>query len=362
MPKPNPIKRIFELYTSDLSFSEIERLIRRDASDVYEFYSQNIPKPDTSKNKFFRALIFTRSLFNAFLMKFSAARRFIYLITLIIFFIGFLELAWGYVFTAFLVMNILLAFELADKLIVKDDLNLARKIQQDLMPKNIHPLKNYECSSFYESAKEVGGDYYEIIPSENKSFIVIGDISGKGLAAALYMVRVQAIIHTLVRDLNSPKEILLKLKQTFSKNLSKGYFLTIITSSIEENGIVKLCSAGHTPVYWYKNNEDHLEEVNPKGIGIGLNDKGVFEKTLDEIRIRMNADDILLFFTDGLPETMNIYKRQFGFEHIKKILKDNSNLPVDLLKDKIVSEVNYFKGDALQQDDLTMIVLKYNLQ
>jgi phosphoserine phosphatase RsbU/P len=359
MSKPNPIKRIFELYTSDLSFSEIERLIRRDAAEVYEFYSQNIPKPDTSKNKFLRALIFTRSLFNAFLMRFSAARRIVYLLTLIIFLFGLIEIAWGYVIVAFLVMNILLAFELADKLIVKDDLILARKIQHDLMPKNKYPFENFECTSFYESAKEVGGDYYEIIKSNEKSFLVIGDISGKGLAAALYMVRVQAIIHTLVKDSNSSKDILLKLKQTFSQNLSKGYFLTIIASSIEENGKVKLCSAGHTPVYWYKKKEDLIEEVNPRGIGIGLNDKGIFENTLEELRIRMSSDDILLFFTDGLPEAMNIRKRQFGFDNIKKLLKENCDLPVEQLKEKIVAQVNFFKGEAVQQDDLTMVVVKY---
>jgi sigma-B regulation protein RsbU (phosphoserine phosphatase) len=359
MPKQNPIKRIFELYTSDLSFIEIERLIRRDASDIYEFYTNNIPKPDTSKNKFVRALIFARSLFNAFLLRISPARRIVYIITLLVFFVGVIQGAWGYAIASFIVINILLAFELADKLIVKDDLILARKIQEDLMPKTNQQLKNFEYTSFYKSAKEVGGDYYDIIESNSKSYLVIGDISGKGLAAALYMVRVQAILHTLVSDLNSAKEVLLKLNKAFSKNLRKGYFLTIFAAGLEENGKVKTCSAGHTPIFWYKKNEEALEEINPKGIGIGLNDKGIFENTLEEKKVRLNEDDILFFFTDGLPESMNSRKIQFGFDRIKKIIETNADKPIEDLKKIIISEVNFFCGDAVQQDDLTMVILKY---
>jgi len=131
---PNPIKRIFDLYTSDLSFEEIEKTIKRDSAEVYEFFKNDIPKDNQPRNKFVRALIFIRSLFNAFLMRLSPARRIFYLAALLIFALGFFQEQNSYIIFGFIILNLLLAFELADKLLTKDELEVARKIQSDLMP------------------------------------------------------------------------------------------------------------------------------------------------------------------------------------------------------------------------------------
>lgn len=361
MPKQNPIKRIFDLYTSDLSYQEIERLVKRDAAEVYEFFAREIPKPDPSQNKFKRTLIFIRSLFNAFLLKLTPARRIFYLISLLLAFVGIVNNLDGYVILAFLIINALLAFELADKLTSKNDIDLARKIQNELMPKSPPENSLYEIAAFYESAKEVGGDYFDVITAgENKdeSIIVIGDISGKGMAAALYMVRVQAIVHSLVKTTSDPKEIIINLKNTFSEKLLPEYFLTLITASIKNDGSISMCKAGHPPVLHFKKDINEIETINIKGMGIGLNDKGIFEKIIERKTINPNTGDVILFYTDGITEAMNGFKVEFGTDRLKKVLEENAHLPVNEIKQKIIQSVYLFRGETPQFDDITLVVLK----
>ena len=360
MDRSNPIKRIFELYTSDLSFDEVERLIKRDAADVYEYFSSDIPKPDESKNKFTRFLIFTRSLFNAFLLKLTPARRLFYFLAVLIFIIGIAGQNNLYLIVSFLLLNLLIAFELADKLISKNELELARKIQSSLIPKPPFEDDNYEISALYVSAKEVGGDYFDIIdfPDDNRKMIVVGDISGKGIAAALYMVRVQAIFSMLAGQIKTVKNIVINVKKYFSQKLEREFFLTISAASVEKDGTLKICRAGHPPALFYKAEKDEIEQVNSKGIGIGLNDKGVFEKSIEERKIKPVSGDVILFYSDGLTEAMNEIKLQFGTERVEKIIKKNHEKSAEAILGEINKSVEFFMGNAPRHDDITIVILK----
>ncbi|MFH1195297.1 MAG: SpoIIE family protein phosphatase [bacterium] len=360
MSNANPFRRIFDLYTSDLSFAEIERLIKRESAEVYEYFAADIPQPDTSRNKFIRALVFIRSLFNAFILKLKPARRIFYLAAILFFVVGILQDREGYTILAFIILNLLLAFELADKLTAKDELGLARKIQATLVPKPPFENKYFDISSYYESAREVGGDYFDVIksPNEDKTYVVVGDISGKGMAAAIYMVRVQAIIHLLIKTYSNLKDIVIELKTFFSMNLEKEYFLTMVASSINPDGSVSICRAGHLPVLYYSKKENTLQSLNTKGIGIGLNDKGIFEKTLEEITIVPECGDMFILYSDGLTEAMNDAKVQFGEEALKKIITKHADKSVDEIRNRIVDAIIFFRGSTPQYDDLTMLLLK----
>lgn len=358
MADKNPIKRIFDLYTSDLSYQEIEKLIKQEASEVYEFFKSDIPKPDTSKNKFIRGLIFIRSLFNAFILRLSPARRIFYLIALFFFFISYSEPNSLYLLCSFIILNLLLAFELADKLTAKSELEVARKIQFDLIPKHSLQLKDYQTATYYEPAREVGGDYFDIIETQEKSYIIVGDISGKGMAAALYMVRVQSIIYFLLDYYSDIKDIITNLKKYFSKNLRKEFFLTITIASIDKDGKINFVRAGHPPAIHYKYNQKEFVEINPAGIAIGMNDKGLFEKTLEEVQVNPEINDIILIYSDGVTETMNIFKNMFGLENIKNVIEKNAEKSAEEIKEALLKSITSFRGNALQNDDLTFVVLK----
>ena len=360
MAAGNPIKRLFDLYTSELSFDEIERMIKKESAAVYEFFKNEIPEPSPYYNKFSRGLIFLRSLFNAFILKLSPVRRVFYLSALIIFVVGILGPNIPYLIFSFLILNVLIAFELADKLIVKDDISLAKKIQKRLMPEPPYQNKHFFISAFSEAAREVGGDYFDIIESvkDEKTFIVIGDISGKGTAAALYMMRVQTILQFLVEHFSDPKKIIIELKKYFAKKLEKEYFLTLSIASIDKNGKMKYSNAGHLPLLQYKAKENIFVEVNPSGIGIGFNDKGMFEKTISEDRVKIETNDILCFYTDGITEAMNYAKVQFGKERLQNIIHENIDKSVDEIKNKILQTIVNFRGTAEVNDDISIVLLK----
>lgn len=360
MSDSNPIKRIFDLYTSDLSYQEIERLVKREAGEVYEFFSKDIPKPDPAKNKITRAFIFARSLFNAFILKLTPARRIFYLTALLFFILGYSTTGSyaGYVLLAFVILNLLLAFELADKLSAKSELDVARNIQFDLIPKHSSKIFNYNVASYYEPARDVGGDYFDIVEQSERCYIFVGDISGKGMAAALYIVRVQSILHMLLESLTDVRKLVINFKRMFAKNLRREYFLTLNAASIESNGKIRITRAGHLPVFWYKCSEKQFEVVCPQGLCIGFNDKGVFEKTLEDITIQPGPMDIVFFYTDGVNETMNVMFQQFGDENIKRVIQNNCDKPVEEIKNSLLRAVASFRGTAHQYDDLTFVILK----
>jgi phosphoserine phosphatase RsbU/P len=354
----NPIKRIYDLYTSDLSYQEIERLIKKEAGEVYEFFARDIPKPDENKSKFSRGWLFLRSLFNAFILKLTPGRRIFYLAALLFFVIGNVNQMQGYIWLAFIIVNLLLAFELADKLSVQGELDVARKIQNDLIPKHQKTIFNFDIATYYEPAREVGGDYFDVIDQNEKFYITIGDISGKGMAAALYMVRVQSILHLLLESFTDVKEIVINLKKFFSKNLRREFFLTMALASIEKDNTIKSIRAGHPPVFWFKSSTKDFELLYSTGLGIGLNDKGVFEKTLEVVQIKPESNDIIFFYSDGVTEAMNLMKELFGEENIKRVISNNSEKTVEEIKEALLRALAGFRATVLQNDDITFIILK----
>lgn len=360
MSAENPIKRLFDLYTSDVSMKELEKLVKQDSSEVYEYFAKDFPKEDQNTSRFVRILRFIRNLFNAFVMKLTPERRIIYLVSMFLFVVGYFQMSWIYLFCGFLLINGLLVFELFEKLILKDEISIAKKVQDSLVPNEAPKNNFYEIANYYESAKEVSGDYCDFIKDDekNKLYMIIGDISGKGMPAALYMVRVQAIIHSLVNHFSDLKDLLINLKNTFSKNLETGYFLTMIFGSIEEDGKISLCRAGHNFALIYRQKTDTFEEIESKGMGIGLNDHGIFDKVLEEVQIETQKGDLVFLYTDGLVESMNKYKEQFGLEKVKNILKHNSSDSAECIINKLMNNIALFREDAVIHDDLTMILLK----
>ena len=264
-------------------------------------------------------------------------------------------------FFGFVLVNLLLAFELADKLVAKDELAVAREVQIGLMPKEPPKNKFYDISCYSEAAQEVGGDYFDFITNETSPetvYTVIGDISGKGMAAALHMAQVQAVLHSLIDYNNSPKEILVLLNENFIKIFKKGSFFTVILACIAQDGSILFSRAGHTPLLHYNKKENKCCNIIPRGMGIGLSRNSVFENSLEEIKIHPESGDILVFYTDGVTEAMNDYMQQYGEEMLKNIIIKNSDKSAKRIQELILESISAFTGPSPAHDDLTLIVMK----
>lgn len=357
---PSSIRRIFNLFTSDLNANEIERLVKRDAPGVYDFYMKDVEKPE-AQNSFLRGLTFVGNLFMTFLMKLPPARRIIYVFVTAVFTYSYFLSDWTWAAVSFLLLNVLLAFELADKLTAKDELEVARDIQTNLMPRVPPPCDCFDISCFSESAREVGGDYYDFLRSGadgSCKYVVIGDVSGKGMGAALHMVKVQAILQNLAEQHDSPRDILLNLNQNVQSVLRRGTFFTASVARLHDNRSISLCRAGHMPLLHYRYKDGICREITPKGLGIGLARNGKFSDSLETVEIVTEPGDVLVFYTDGIVEAMNFGREEFGEQQLKTVIERSANRSVDQIRDAVLSAVANFRGAAPANDDLTLVILK----
>jgi serine phosphatase RsbU (regulator of sigma subunit) len=241
---------------------------------------------------------------------------------------------------------------------IERDLDLARKIQQGLLPQCIPDMNGLDICGEMIPAMQVGGDYYDLIQtSESKLFVVVGDVSGKGLSASLYMTKLQTMIKLNCSDNKSPKEILIDINKRIYTEMDKSWFVTITLALFDlENQTLKFCRAGHMPVLQATNGT--VQSYRTQGLGVGIERGIVFEKSLVEEEVKLSPGQIYAFFTDGVTEAMNEKNELFGDENLNAILKNKSKVRSSDIVNEIWSSVKSFRGEAEVNDDMTMVVVK----
>jgi serine phosphatase RsbU (regulator of sigma subunit) len=248
----------------------------------------------------------------------------------------------------------------AEKLKIERDLNLARKIQQGLLPKCIPSTYGLDICGEMIPAMQVGGDYFDLIPvSDKKIFVVVGDVSGKGLSASLYMTRLQTMIQLACSINKSPKEILVEVNKRFYESVDRSWFVTMTLALFDtEKYKVNFCRAGHMPIIAAQNGTVEFHKTG--GLGVGLERGIIFEKTLIEEEVSLKPGQIYAFFSDGITEAMNEDYNLFGEENLSRILKNKTKISCSQIMDEIWKEISVFRGKAEQNDDMTMVLVKVN--
>jgi serine phosphatase RsbU (regulator of sigma subunit) len=254
--------------------------------------------------------------------------------------------------------NARLRSEEIEKLKIEKELLIARNIQQSLLPDEHFNMSGIDIACSSKSAKYIGGDFCDYIKiNENELLLVVADVSGKGIPAALYMTKVQTMIQFAAKVIYSPKDILIEINKQIYPQIERNSFITMIIARFNvEKRKVTLARAGHNPVLYHNGKE--IITLNNKGIGLGLESKGIFESNLEEIEIDFNINDLFLFYSDGLTEAMNKNREEFGLDNLKNILTKSLNSTSLELKNKINAEVDAFRGDYEQNDDITFVTVK----
>jgi len=248
----------------------------------------------------------------------------------------------------------------SEKIKIERDLDLAKKIQQGLLPKCIPNLRGLDICGEMIPAMQVGGDYYDLIPlSDTKLFVAVGDVSGKGLSASLYMTKLQTMVQISTQISSSPKEILIEINKRLYESMERSWFITMTLALFDtETKTIKFCRAGHMPLITANNGT--VESIKTGGIGLGLEKGEVFERTLQEVELKTKPNQIFAFFSDGITEAMNEKDEMFGEDKLNEILKGKSNNRSTEVMDKIWSEVQLFRGSTPVNDDMTMVIVKVN--
>ena len=246
----------------------------------------------------------------------------------------------------------------SEKIKIERDLDLARKIQQGLLPKCIPNLNGLDICGEMIPAMQVGGDYFDLIPiSDTKLFVAVGDVSGKGLSASLYMTKLQTMVQISTKISTSPKEILIEINKQLYESIERSWFITMTLALFDtEAKTVKVCRAGHMPLI--TSNSGTVESIKTAGIGLGLEKGEVFDRTIQEVEIKTKSNQMFAFFSDGITEAMNEKDEMFGEDKLTEILKGKSNTRSTEVMNKVWSEVKQFRGSAQPNDDMTMVIVK----
>lgn len=241
---------------------------------------------------------------------------------------------------------------------IEEELQIARKIQMGLLPQTINSIEGIEVSGFYNPATVIGGDFYDVIKlNENKMLVVVADVSGKGIPAALYMSKVQAMIQFAATIFPSPKEILIEVNKLIHQKIDKKSFITTVIALFDvEKMTVRICRAGHNPVIYSTNGKFQL--LKNKGMGLGLESDKFFESHLEETEINISEDNLFIFYSDGLTEAMNKERLEFGTDKVLDIVKENRQNSCYSIQKELIDSVNTFRGNAEQNDDITLVITK----
>jgi len=256
--------------------------------------------------------------------------------------------------------NTFLYEELAEQERLKHELEIARRIQLASLPQATPTLEGLDIAGISIPAQEVGGDYFDYLNHKDCDItVIIGDVSGKGTSAALYMSKVQGVLRSLHDFGLSPRELFVRANQLLITDMEKQSFVTAMGATFETSANhMTFARAGHLPLYHFRAHSGVVEMHTPGGIGLGLTASHKFTEALEEQQIHYEADDIFLFITDGITEAHNGQSEEFGDEQVLEILKTSNGSPAKRIRDKIVTAVKHFAGNTPQHDDLTIVVVK----
>lgn len=239
---------------------------------------------------------------------------------------------------------------------ISQELEVASRIQKTILPKNITNIYGLQIANYFEPAKEVGGDYYDYTVKDDENVsITIADVSGKGVPAAFLMALGRSILKTLERQGQGPADNLRNLNQIIYPDITEDMFITMLHSNFNnKTKILTYSNAGHNPLIVYRAKEDKVELHSVKGVAIGFMQGYNYKQG----ELKLEKGDIVLYYTDGITEAENPNKELFGFERLEKVIYNNRYNDVDTIKENILNEINIFRRDYPQVDDLTFVVIK----
>lgn len=239
---------------------------------------------------------------------------------------------------------------------MSQELEVASRIQKRIIPKKIKKVLGLDVATFFEPAKEIGGDYYDYSLLDSNTFsITIADVSGKGVPAAFLMALGRSVLKTLELQGEQPSCNVRKLNKLIYPDITEDMFITMMHSKYDYNTkTITYSNAGHNPLVVYNSLTKKIETHSVKGVAIGFLDDYSYKQD----KIHLNVGDVVIYYTDGITEAENQDKELFGIERLKNVLFENSHLSSKEIKQNLLSEINKFQNGCEQNDDITFVIIK----
>ena len=326
---PSSPRPFFETYTKDFTKEDLGKLFTYETPEAYRFFAGGINTAELEglpRHK--RGLKYLQGFFMAFTMRLSPARRVIYGLSLATCVVGLLQLFGGFgimslrmpfplhfisvgvpgpvfaegtvwLLVGFLMMNLLVLLEVADRLSLKRDLEVAREIQQAMLPDGMWSAEGVEAFGLTKPANTVGGDFYDILPRPDGTVIVaLGDVAGKASPAALLMALLLAMMRTLVDEGLGIAALVKRLNLQVSKHAPPSRFITLFVASYDpRTGNLQFVNAGQTPPLLRRQN-GAIERLSTGGIALGMFEGSTYESG----HAKLEPGDAVVMYSDGITE------------------------------------------------------------
>ena len=243
---------------------------------------------------------------------------------------------------------------------IEQELRVARLIQQTLLPKEVPDLEGYKLAAYYQPAREVGGDFYDFLKLDDEHLgLVVGDVTDKGVPAAIVMATTRTMLRASAQRLDSPGEVLKRVNDVIVRDIPPNMFITCLYAILNlESGLLRYANAGHDLPYRRRrrsssNNGGGAEELRATGMPLGL----LPGMSYEEKEIVLDRGDSVLFYSDGLVEAHDPHRQMFGFPRLQGLVGAHPGGAT--MVDFLLEELARFVGDSWEQeDDITLVTLQ----
>ena len=262
---------------------------------------------------------------------------------------------------AIAIENAQLFEERVEKERLSRELDIAREVQRKLLPQHLPVIGGLTIAASSVSAHEVGGDYYDFLKlDDDRMAFIIADVSGKGTSAAFYMAELQGVFRSVSRLTSSPAEFLDHANSALASALERHVFVSVIYGILDarEEHLV-IARGGHCPAAMINLNGD-ARFIRTQGLGLGLDRSGLFRQSLVEERIDLQPGDVFVLYTDGVVESRDAEGIEYGYERLLDSLREYRHEDAPELHKSLLSDLNEFLDATDYDDDLSLVVLKWN--
>lgn len=354
-------ERFVRSHAKGIDGGEFQRLFDRDAVRAYGVVTREHDRESEPKGEFWKFLYRVRIFFLGLAYKLSPPRRLLFVICLVLAVLGVTDIVLGstptlrisfFYLLSLAGLVLLLVLELADRIVVRDELEIARELQRELLPHQEPEVPGYSFAFSYRTANTIGGDYYDFLPlGGGRLALVAGDASGHGIAAGLLM----AIANSALKigfDLDPNAVAVTRMtNRALCRIGGRRAFMTLFCGILDPvSGVLEYVCAGH-PFPYLRRADGEILELGTGGLPLGM--RSDLELVACEAVIA--PGDTLLLYTDGVVETLDVSGESFGFDRLRSVLAAGGSSRS--VHDRVIQELEQFRGDEPVLDDRSLVVV-----
>jgi len=374
---------LFVTYTRDLSPDALQRLFTDDTRDAYRFFTRGKGEDRFAGMPLWKSIpLRLREFFVAFTERLSPARRILYVGALVIALAGIIRLFRGFaaidfpigvpflqvgvlmpvwvdgtlaLLVSLFLVNLLMLLEVADRLSLKGELEVAREIQLAMLPKGTYRAADLEISGMTRPANTVGGDFYDVLPlTDGRIIVTLGDVAGKGSPAALLMALLLAVLRTLVDEDLDPPSLIERVNAQICRHSPSSRFITLFYAVYTPaTGTLAYVNAGQNPPM-IRRTDGRYERLGSTGVALGMFEHSTFAS----VETSLAPGEMLVMYSDGITEAEDPAGQPFEERGLEGVVERHTNHgPADIGVQVLKAVETHAKASRFI-DDLTVLILK----